>query len=83
MRGKGREGRKEKKIQKLKKGEKGGACSKKEGEGKKKKRERKEGRKETRRGVGTNVAQGVEPEGKGPRTALREVGFLLLQLFYA
>ena len=36
VRGKAKEGRKEKKSQKLKKGEKGGACSKKEGEEKKK-----------------------------------------------
>ena len=49
----------------------------------KKKRERKEGRKERRRGTGTNVAYGAESDDKGPGTALREVGFLLLQLFYA
>ena len=49
----------------------------------KKKRERKEGRKERRKGTGTNVAQGAEPDGKGLGTALREVGFLLLRLFYA
>ena len=48
----------------------------------KKKRERKEGRKEMR-GTGTNVTQGAEPDGKGPGTTLREVGFLLLWLFYA
>ena len=44
----------------------------------KKKRERKKGRKERRRGTGTNIAQGAEPEGKEPKTALREVGFLIL-----
>ena len=49
----------------------------------KKKRERKEGRKEMRRGTRTNVAQGAKPDGKGPRTTLREVGFRLLRLFYA
>ena len=42
-----------------------------------------EKRKENRRGIRTNVAQGVEPDIKGPETALREVGFLLLRLFYA
>ena len=49
----------------------------------KKKRERKEGRKERRRGIETNVAWGAELEDKGLGTALREVGFLLLRLFYA
>ena len=32
----------------------------------KKKRERKEGRKEMRRGTGTNIEQGVEQDKKGP-----------------
>ena len=58
-----------------------------EKEGKKRKErernERKEGRKERRKGTGTNVVQGVESDGKGPGTVLREVGFLLLRLFYA
>ena len=47
-----------------------------------KKRERKERRKERRRGIRTNVAQGAEPNRIGPGTVLREVGFLLLWLFY-
>ena len=66
--GKGREGEKRRKERKGRK---------------KKKRERREGRKERRRGAGTNVVQGVEPDGKGLGTALRELGFLLLLLFYA
>ena len=36
-----------------------------------------------RKGIGTNVVQGAESDGKGPGTVLREVGFLLLQLFHA
>ena len=48
-----------------------------------KKRERKEERKERMRGIGTNIAQGAESDDKGLGTALREVSFLLLRLFYA
>ena len=46
-----------------------------------KKIERKEGRKEMRRGIRTNLVQGAESDGKGPKTTLREVGFLLLRFF--
>ena len=49
---------------------------------KKKKREMKEGRKEIRKGTGTNITHGAEFDDKGPGTALREVVFLLLWLFY-
>ena len=52
-------------------------------EKKKKEEKRKEGRKDRRKGTGTNVAQGAEPDVKGLGTALREVGFLLHRLFYA
>ena len=48
-----------------------------------KKRKRKERRKEMRKGTGTNVAPRAESDGKGPGNVLREVGFLLLRLFYA
>ena len=86
-----RKGRK--KIQ-TEKGGRGGAwkCSKKEkkrkeikerkGEEEKRKERRKKG-KERKRGTETNVAQEAEPDDKGPGTALREVGFLILWLFYA
>ena len=50
---------------------------------KKKKKERKEERKERKKGTETNVTQGAELDGKGPGTVVREVGFLLLWLFYA
>ena len=60
-----------------------GKARRKEEKKRRKKREMKEGRKEMRRGTGTNVAQGAEPDSKGPGTVLREVGFLLLRLFYA
>ena len=76
---KGREGRKEKAME--------GVCGERGeeiiiGEKREEKREE-EKRKKMRRGTGTNVTQGAEPDGKGLGTALREVGFLLLQLFYA
>ena len=69
--GKGRREKKERKERKERKGKK------------KKKRERKEGRKEMRKGTGTNVAQGAELDDEEPITALQEVGFLLLWLFYS
>ena len=49
----------------------------------KKKKRKEKGKKEMRRETKTNITQGAEPDGKGPETALREVGFLLLLLFYA
>ena len=64
--GKGRREKKERKERKERKGKE------------KKKRERKEGRKEMRKGTGTNVVQGAELDDEEPRTALQEVGFLLL-----
>ena len=51
--------------------------------GKKKREEEMGGREEKERGKGRSVVQGADPDGKEPKTALQEVGFLLLWLFYA
>ena len=51
--------------------------------GKKKREEERGGREEKERERGRSVAQLVDPDGKEPGTALQEVGFLLLRLFYA
>ena len=51
--------------------------------GMKKRGEEKGGRREKERGKGRSVAQRADPNDKELGTALQEVGFLLLWLFYA
>ena len=50
---------------------------------KKKNEEERKGRKGKERGKGRSVEQRADLDNKRPGTKLREVGFLLLQLFYA
>ena len=49
----------------------------------KKMKEEEEKRNERRKRTGTNIAPGAETDDKGLGTALQEVGFLLLRLFYS
>ena len=71
--------KKERERNERKEGKKRNESKKMKGEEEKIKERRKKGKKEGNR----NQRHEVEPDSKGPRTALREVGFLLLRLFYA
>ena len=78
----------ERKRKRRRKGEEKGRKGKEEGrkgeeKGKKKREEERGGREEKERGRGRSVAQGADPNDKELGTALQEVGFLLLGLFYA